>query len=133
MSRIHGRHGLVYIQINSTGEASPLPFAVRWSINYTVDKVEVTAMGDNNKTYVSGIPDAAGDMAGWYDTDTPQTYRAARDGIARKFYLYPDRRDLTKYHYGTVLPDFNASAAVDGAAEITISWNAASDIFRSDG
>lgn len=133
MSRIHGRHGRVYLQIASTDtQAQPLPFTVRWSINYVTDKADVTAQGDNNKTYVAGIPDASGEFSGWYDDSTAQTYKAARDGIARKFYLYPDTRDTTKYHYGTILPDFSSSGAVDGAVEMSASWNAASDILRSD-
>lgn len=133
MGRIHGRRGRVYLQIASTDtQAQPLPFVVRWSISYATDKAEVTAMGDNNKTYVAGIPDATGEFSGWYDDDTAQTYKAARDGIARKFYLYPDLSDTTKYHYGMILPDFTTSAAVDGAVEVSSSWNAAEDIQRSD-
>lgn len=133
MSRIHGRRGRVYLQIASADTAAqPLPFTVRWSIVYATDKAEVTAMGDSNKVYVAGIPDASGEFSGWYDDATAQTYKAARDGIARKFYLYPDLNDTSKYHYGTILPDFTISGAVDGAVEVSASWNAADTVQRSD-
>lgn len=130
MSRIHGRKGRVYLDVAGGGEASPLPFIANWTISHATDKQEVTAMEDDNKVYVSGMPDASGTFEGSYDDATAQTYTAATDGIARKFYLYPDRTVTTKYWYGTILPDFSVSAGVGSAASISCSWNAASPVLR---
>lgn len=131
ISRIHGRNGRVYLGIASdTAVATPLPFLVSWSINFTVDKSDVTAMGDTNKVYVSGLPDASGEFSGFYDDATAQTYTAAVDGLARRFYLYPSTLSAATYFFGTILPDFSVNGAVDGPVQISSSWNANSTIAK---
>jgi hypothetical protein len=131
MARLHGRRGRVYLGIASdTAEASPIPFFSMWSINFSTDKVDVTAFGDDNKIYVSGLPDASGQFSGFYDDATAQTYTAATDGLARKFYLYPSTLTNTQYFFGTVLPDFSVDGAVADAVKVSASWNAASRISK---
>jgi hypothetical protein len=65
------------------------------------DKIEVTAFGDLNKTYVQGLPDLQGSFKGfWDDTESkPFTGASSTDGV--KMYLYPssDATD-SKYWYG---------------------------------
>src|SRR5262245_24505029 len=114
----------------SGGTAEPVAFLSSWSMNFAVDKFEVTAFGDSNKVYVAGLPDASGDFSGFYDDATVQTYTAATDGVARKFYLYPSTTNNAQYWFGNILPDFSVNAAVDGAAAITSSWNASSAIIK---
>lgn len=111
--------------------ATPIGFLTDWNFNAVTDKVDVTAMGDANKTYVAGLPDATGDFNGWYDFFTPQTYVAASDGIPRNFYLYPNSANATDYFYGTILPDFAASGGVSAAVSFKASWNAAGPVRRS--
>ena len=131
MARQHGRRGRVYMGLASdTAQAEPVAFLNSWSINVTTEKAEVTAFGDANKVYVAGLPDAAGDFAGFYDDATTQTYQAAVDGLPRKFYLYPSTSDNTKYFFGTILPDMSISASVTGSVDISSSWNAASEIRK---
>ena len=131
MSRIHGRNARIYMGLASDTEAaSPLPFFASFSINFATEKAEVTAFGDANKVYVAGLPDASGEFAGFYDDATVQTYTAAVDGLARKFYLYPVASVTTKYFFGTILPDFSVNASVNGAVEVSASWNAASGIAK---
>lgn len=130
MSRLHGRRGRVYLALTSGGTAEPVAFLNAWSINFEVDKEEVTAFEDSNKIYVAGLPDASGDFGGFFDDQTVQTYTAATDGIARKFYLYVNTTGNTPYWFGTILPDFKVNAGVGGAAEISSSWNAASSIIK---
>lgn len=131
MSRIHGRRGRVYMGLTSdTDVATPLPFLASWSISFATDKAEVTAFGDTNKVYVAGLPDASGDFSGFYDDATVQTYTAATDGLARKFYLYPNTSTSTQYFWGTILPDFSVNAGVGDAVQISASWNAASQIQK---
>lgn len=130
MGRIAGRNGRVYLNLASGGTAEPVAFLSSWSISFATDKLDVTAFGDPNKVYVSGLPDASGEFAGWYDDATAQTYTAAVDGVARKFYLYPSTLTTAQYFWGTVFPDFSVEAAVDGAAQISSSWNAASGITK---
>lgn len=130
MARIHGRNGRVYLGLASAGTAEPVAFLNSWSISFDVDKQEVTSFGDLNKIYVAGLPDASGEFSGFFDDQTVQTYTAATDGIARKFYLYPSTTNNAQYWFGTIFPDFKVNAAVAGAAEVGSSWNAASTIIK---
>src|SRR6266545_3808067 len=119
MGRIHGRRGRVYMGVASdTATAEPLPFLASWSLSFESEKSEVTGFGDLNKVYVAGLPDASGEFSGFYDDATAQTYTAATDGLARKFYLYPSTSLATQYFFGTILPDISVNASVSGAAEI---------------
>jgi hypothetical protein len=55
-------------------------------------------------------------------TRTVQTYTAAVDGLARKFYLYPDVTNTPgQYFWGTIFPDFAITSAVDAAIDGTCS------------
>jgi hypothetical protein len=130
MARIHGRNGRIYMATASGGTAAPLPFFATWSINFSTDKAEVTAMGDSNKVYVAGLPDASGEFSGFYDDSTVQTYTAATDGVGRNFYLYPSLLTPGQYWYGSILPDFNVNGGAGGAVEVSASWNAASAITK---
>jgi hypothetical protein len=116
---------------SDTASAEPLPFFASWSINFETEKLEVTAMGDNNKVYVSGLPDASGEFSGFYDDATNQTYTAAVDGLPRKFYCYPNTALNTQYFFGTILPDFSVNAEVNGAVEVSASWAAATQIQKA--
>lgn len=130
MARYHGRKGRLYVGLaNDAATAEPVAFLSSWSISFATDRVDVTAFGDTNKVYVAGLPDASGDYSGFWDNATAQLYTAATDGLARKFYLYPTV-DLagTDYWWGTAFFDFEASASVDGAVEISGSWQAASSV-----
>jgi hypothetical protein len=119
------------MNLASGGTAEPIAFVKSSSFSAATDKVDVTAFGDANKIYVSGIPDSSGSFEFWYDDVTVQTYTAAVDGIARKFYFYPDFVTTPgQYWWGTVLPDFSVSTAVDGGIEGSCNWNAASAIAK---
>lgn len=131
MARVHGKRGRVYMAITDSGAAEPIPFQSKWSINAETDDVEVTAFGDTNKVYESGLPDASGDFSGFYDSATAQSYTAATDGLARKFYLYPTTPSTAgPYWFGTVLADFTAEGAIDDAVKVTANWKAATPITK---
>ena len=133
MARIHGRNGRVYMAVASGAQAEPLQFMASWSIKFETDKEEVTALGDTNKIYVAGLPDASGEFSGFFDDGTAQTYTAAADGVKRKFYLYPNLTGTPgtgQYFYGEVFPDFSVNGAVGGAVEVSASWNAAGPITK---
>lgn len=119
------------MNLTSGGTAEPVAFVRSYNFSAATDKVDVTAFGDSNKIYVAGLPDASGSFEFWYDDATVQSYTAAVDGVARKFYLYPDFVTTPgQYFFGTILPDFNVSASVDGGVEGSASWNAASTIAK---
>lgn len=132
MAKIHGRNGQLYVGLaSSTAAAEAVPNTRSWSINFTVDKSDVTSFGDTTKTYVAGLPDAQGDFEGFLDTGTAQLYTAASDGVARRFYLYPSTPATAgPYWFGTATFDFSASGAVDGPVAVSGSWAAATSVFK---
>jgi hypothetical protein len=109
-----------------------MAFLSAWSINFTVAKVDVTAMGDQNLIWVAGLPDASGDFTGFYDTATTQTYVSATDGLPRNFYLYPSNltTQINQYFFGAILPDYSVTGGVTAAVSLKSTWNAASRIAR---
>jgi hypothetical protein len=131
MARIHGRRGQLYVGLASQAAVpSPTPFLGKWAITFANDDVDVTAFGDVNKVYVSGLADVGGSYDGFYDTATAQLYTAASDGLDRKFYLYPDTTVPGSYWYGTATFDFNASGGVSEAVSINGSWKAAGAVTK---
>ena len=126
MARQAGRNGRVYMGLASGGTAEPVAYQASWSINFTTNKIDVTAMGDSNKVYVAGLKDTQGQFAGFYDDASVQTYTAANDGVARKMYIYPNVSSAI-YWFGTAVVDFSVDSSVDGAVAVSSSWNAASD------
>lgn len=131
MARRHGRNGAVYANLTSGGTAEPIAFVRSNSLNATTDKSDVTAFGDTSKVYVAGLPDQSGSFDFWYDDATVQTYTAAVDGVARKFYFYPDRvNSPAQYWFGTAFLDFSISQAVDGPVQGSCSWNAATPFSK---
>lgn len=131
MARIHGRRGRLYVGLASgSATAEPVTFLNAWSVKFETDKDEVTAFGDTNKVYNSGLPDSQGDFAGFYDDATPQLYTAASDGAARKFYLYPNTDTATQYWFGTAIFDFNVEGDVGSSVKVSGSWAAASNVAK---
>lgn len=130
MARIHGRNGRLYVGIASGGTAEPIAFLNKWSMSFSTDDVEVTAFGDTNKTYVAGLPDVDGSFAGFYDTATAQTLTAATDGVARKFYAYPDNTSTSQYWFGTAIFDFAVSTGVGEAATVSGNFKASSAVTK---
>lgn len=130
MGKIAGRNAAIYLGATTSAAASPLTYQNTWSISFTTDKIDVTSFGDSTKTYVTGIADATGEFAGFYDDSTAQTYTAAIDGLSRRFYLYPNSNLATQYFWGTVFVDQNINATVSGAVEVSATWNAATPIAK---
>lgn len=131
MARIAGRNGRAYLGLASAAAAAePLAFVSQWTIDFGTGKIDVTAMGDAGKITVNGLPAQTGSLQGFYDDATVQSFTAATDGAARKFYLYPVASNSAQYFWGTINIDFNASATVDGAVEFSASWEAASTIAK---
>jgi hypothetical protein len=121
--------------VSGTQVASPLAFVSDWTINFSVAKVDVTALGDTNLVWVAGLPDASGDFTGFFDTATAQTYIAAVDGLSRNFYMYPSLLGVEganpgQYFFGTILPDFSTAGGVASAVTFKSTWNAASQVQR---
>ena len=125
MSRIAGRNAVIYFGTTNAAQASLLSFANKYSLNFGFTKIDVTAFGDRGQVNLAGLAAQSGDMSGWYDDATAQTFTAAVDGLARKLYIYPNSLTLTQYFFGSVIADFNHDGTVEGAATFSASFNAA--------
>lgn len=130
MARIAGRNAAIYVGATTSAQASLLTFQNSWSMSFESEKIDVTAFGDTNKSYVAGIADSMGEFSGFYDDASAQTLTPAIDGLSRKFYLYPNSNTATQYFFGTIFVDFSINAEVAGAVEVSAKWNAASTIAK---
>ena len=131
MAARHGRNGRLYMAIASGGSAEPIPFINEFSQQASTDRVDVTCFGDTNKQYVAGLPDAQGSYAGIWDDATAQMFTAATDGVARKFYWYPDRLNAPSvYWFGTAFFDQSQTNSVTDAAKISGTWTAATTFAK---
>lgn len=132
MARTHGRFGALYMGVaSSTAAAEPLLNTTQWEMDFKSDKPDVTCLGDTNKVYVAGLPDASGSFAGFWDTTNQQAYTAASDGVARRFYAYPSTPSTAgPYWYGTAFFDMKVTTPVEGAVAVTGTFMPATAVAR---
>lgn len=134
MARKAGRNGQLYLSLDGTAAASPVLYLNKFSINRSVNFIDVSSFDDTAKAYVAGLADAKGNVAGFYDAGagaagSDALYNAAIDGIARAFYAYLDRNTPTlDYFYGTAFWDFSLDSGVEAAIAVTANFQAASAI-----
>ena len=119
MARLPGRNGRLYLALTSAGTAEPVAFISSWSFSASVDKLDVTAFGDAGKVTLAGLPEQTGQFAGFYDDATTQAYTAAVDGLARKFYFYPNTLTNTQYWFGSAIFDMQIDQAVGDSIKIS--------------
>lgn len=114
-----GRKGVIYISTTGSGTAVNVIKMNAWSLSRSTDKIEVTAFGDANKTYVQGLPDVKIEFSGfWDDTETkPFAAAASSDGI--KAYLYPSSDATSKFAGGPAWADCSIDTDVSGAVKIS--------------
>lgn len=132
MGRVSGSTGRLYVGIaSSSAAAEPITYISKMSMDFSTDDSDVTALGDTNKVYVSGLPDCQGSFSGFWDDATAQTYTAATDGSARNFYWYPKTPSNTgPYWFGTGLFDFSIDTDVSGPVAISGNFKAASAVTK---
>jgi len=124
MAVYHGKKGRIMMSTTGSGAATTIIKMTTWSLNRATDRVEVTAFGDANKTYVQGLADITGDLAGYFDDTSDQLYDASESADGVKLYLYPSEDVLTKYFYGPAWVDFNISTGVSEAVSVSGSFAA---------
>lgn len=121
MARYHGRKGVVYMSTSGSGTAVNVISLNSWELNMATDKVETTAFGDANKTYVQGLKDISGTINGFWDSADDTMFDASESADGVKMYLYPSADAATIYFYGPAWID--ASISVGVGAAITVSCN----------
>lgn len=130
-SRFHGRNGRLMVAPTASAAASPVAYVSSFTIDSQTDKADVTAFGDNNKQAVVGLPDDKGTFAGFADIAGDTLYTAARDGLARATYFYPDFVNAPgTYFFMKAFWDWSMNTAVAAGASVSGNWSAASDVTR---
>lgn len=126
MARYSGKNSVVYISTTASGTATTIAGIASFTLDMPTDKIEVTAFGDTNKTYVVGLRDVSGTLEGWFDDTDDNLYDAMASGDAVKMYLYPSSSVTTKYFYGTAFVDFSLATGVSDGVSISGSFSAGS-------
>lgn len=124
MSAYAGRKGVIYLSTTGSGNASTVIKMNAWTVNRTTDKIEVTAFGDANKTYVQGLPDVQGTFSGFWDDSESKPFTAAGSSDGVKLYLYPSSDSTSKYWYGPAWLDLSMEVGVNGAVSLSGSFAA---------
>lgn len=119
MAAYAGKKGVIYLSTTGSGAASSVIKLNTWSVDSTTDKIEVTAFGDVNKTYVQGLPDIKGSFGGFFDDTETKIATAAASADGCKLYLYPSSDAPTKYKCGPAWLDSTISVDSNGAVTIT--------------
>lgn len=125
MAKYAGRKGKVMIAPNGTDAAVQISLA-EWSLDMTSERFEVTSFGDENKTYVQGLPDLTGSISGFWSHNETTLFDAAGSSGAVRMYLYPSTDAAGIYWYGTAFVDASISVPVGGPVAISGSFAAAS-------
>jgi hypothetical protein len=124
MARYHGKGGVVYMSTSGSGTATNVASLTEWTINMTTDKVETTAFGDANKTYVQGLKDVQGTMSGFWEDSQDTLFDASESSDGVKVYLYPSRDAATVYFYGPAWVDASINVGVNGAVTLSANFSA---------
>ena len=119
-----GRKGVVYLSTSGSGNATSVLKLTKWSLDQSTDKIEVTAFGDANKTYVQGLKDVKGSFSGFWDDTETKPFTAADSSDGCKMYLYPSSDAPTKYWYGPAWLDVSIDTGVADAVSISGSFAA---------
>ena len=119
MSVYAGRKGVVYLSTTGSGTATNVIKLTKWMLDQSTDKIEVTAFGDANKTYVQGLKDVKGTFSGFFDDTEAKPFTAADSTDGCKLYLYPSADAPTKFWTGPAWLDVSIDTGVAGAVAIS--------------
>ena len=125
--RIHGKRGAVEMDETSPfATHTPVADISAFTLNLTTEKVPVTAFGDTNVVKVTGLPDFAGTLAGWWNEDTtPRIFDVVLAGLPVGLKLIPDSASPTFHFLGLAYIDGSIDVSATGAVSFAGTWDAA--------
>lgn len=131
MARTPGRFGRIYLAATDSGSARPVGATRSWTIDAQSEQYDATAQGDTSKTFGAGLPGGSGSFEAFYDSSSyaGDVFTAARDGLARKMYAYPDATDSSKYWFCTAFVSASVSSDVGGMTTVSGKFSAATDLI----
>lgn len=123
MATYHGKTGVAYISTNGTGAGVTVAHLTSWSLDMATDKQETTGFGDANKTYVQGLKDLKGAIAGFWDDANETLFKAADSSNGCGIYLYPSSDAGSKrYWFGPAWLDCSVECGVDAPVRLTANF-----------
>lgn len=125
----HGRNAqfMVAVDAPGTGQAVTISSKNKWSIDNSIDTVEVTSFADATKTYVAGLPNNTGDISGFWDSSDNNIYNLIGSSVARKMYIYPDvSNNVGSYFFTTGFIGVKTEGGTSEAVQFTGTWIGAS-------
>jgi hypothetical protein len=132
MARYTGQRGMVYLSSTAAGTATAVVGLTSWSIDYTVDMVDVSAFGDTNKQYAPSLIDATGSFEGVWDDTESKLFSGSTSSTGVNIYLYPATNAPTKYW---VIPAWltgvTMEAGLTDAVSVSSGWSARGNISNT--
>lgn len=122
MAIYHGGTGRVYVSTTGSGNAVNVAALTDWSLDMASDTVEVTALTDTNKTYVQGLGNLQGTLAGFWDAGVDTLFKARTSSDGCKMYIYPAGTSGTTsgyYAYGPAYLSLSMTGAVADAVKVS--------------
>lgn len=132
MSRIHGRHGRLYLGANSTAAASPVAATKSWKIDSSTPFTDATAQGDTSTVSLAGLPGGTGSFQAFYDSTayTGNIFASSQAGLAVKMYWYPlHDLDPTIYGFTTAFVSGSMTSDVTGVTTVDGTFASATGIY----
>jgi hypothetical protein len=66
----HGKDGAVYAKLPGASDFTQVALISAWTLDMSTDTVEVTSLGDTNKTFVQGLRNVTGTLTAHWTDDT---------------------------------------------------------------
>ena len=85
----HGKEGIVALKMNAGDAYIAIGNISDWTLNLTKDKVETTALGSANKTYLVGLKDVQGSFTAFADRITDVIFDASDTDLGCFLAIYP--------------------------------------------
>lgn len=118
----HAKDAVVYLSTSGSGNATQLAGCTEWTLDMSVDTVDVTAFGDTNKSYVQGLPDISGTLSGFVQDGETKWFDASSSTDGCKLYLYFTKLDTARYAYGPAWFSISLNNTNSGANEISANF-----------
>ncbi len=128
MAGTAARNGRIMLDTSSAANGSAVVISNKnaYSVDGSVDQIDTTSYGESTKTSVAGLPNNAGDFAGFWDVADTAFYNVWGSSLARKLYLYPDfTNNATHYYFTTAFVSLKMESSVAGAVQFSGTWTGA--------
>lgn len=128
LTNLHGKDGAIYLG-GDKNSGVKVSGKTSWTLQRNRDYVDVTSYGDNNKTYVAGLPNIQGSFSGFYSSDGDLLLQAASSG-STTVYLYAsdgsNGSNIRLIAYGPAFFDATITQANNDAIKVSGEFRASS-------